>query len=319
MKRIKDVLFSFFLIAAILVIGFPMPRPQEENTAEAPESRKEPEEPSYSIHILDAGAVKKMELERYITGVVLAEMPADFELEALKAQAVVARTFAWKAQTDGGKHGGGAVCTDASCCQGFLPEERYLEKTNKPENLLKIRDAVQATRGCILAYDGFLIEATYFSCSGGSTEDAAAVWGNDYPYLTAKESPGEESAFCFRDAKSFTKSQLEQLLHILLDDSGDAWFQNWEYTNGNGVATVEIGGKRFDGTRLRQLLGLRSTNFTVTVEGDAVTFHTLGYGHRVGMSQYGADAMAASGKKYTEILAYYYEGTDLQTISRLQS
>ena len=133
---------------------------------------------------------EKIELEDYLIGVVLGEMPADFELDALKAQAVAARTYAAKAMLNG-KHGDGSLCGNSTCCQAYISTEDYLDAGGTEENLKKVRGAVLSTAGQVLTYEGGLIEATYFSCSGGSTEDAAAVWGTDYPYLRAVPSPGE--------------------------------------------------------------------------------------------------------------------------------
>ena len=139
------------------------------------------------------GTVQSMDMEEYLTGVVLAEMPASFEGEALKAQAVAARTYAAKAQASN-KHTGGSICTDSRCCQAYISEREYLENGGTELGIAKIRGAVSATKGEVLTYQGELIDATYFSCSGGSTEDAQAVWGVDFPYLKAVSSPGEEKA-----------------------------------------------------------------------------------------------------------------------------
>lgn len=248
-----------------------------------------------------------MGLEDYLTGVVLAEMPASFETEALKAQAVVARTYALKA-SQSGKHGGG-VCGDYACCQAYIAAADY---SGGAENLEKVRTAVEATEGLVLTYEGALIEATYFSCSGGSTEDAVAVWGTDFPYLRAVDSPGEEGAAHHTDTVSFTKDQLEKKLGLTLSGNQESWIGAAAHTAGGGIQTITIGGKTFTGTEIRSLLGLRSTAFTIEPAGEGVTITTRGFGHRVGMSQYGADAMAASGSSFVEILAYYYRGTTLE-------
>lgn len=252
-----------------------------------------------------------MELETYLVGVVCAEMPASFEVEALKAQAVVARTYTLKAVTTGGKHGDGSLCADPACCQAFMQEADFLERGGTAADLDKLRSAVAETRGLVLTYEGKLIEATYFSCSGGSTEDAVAVWGTDYPYLRAKDSPGEEQATYYRDRVFFTRSTLEEVLGVSLGSDPNRWIGYTTYTAGNGIHTMVIAGKEFSGTQLRKLLGLRSTAFSVEIREDGVDIITRGYGHRVGMSQYGADAMALSGSDFRQILSYYYTGTEL--------
>lgn len=261
------------------------------------------------------GSVSEMDIDTYLIGVVLAEMPASFEEEALKAQAVVARTYTQKAYTTGGKHGDGSVCTLSSCCQAYLPEEDYLAQGGTQEGIEKIKAAVTATSGYVLTYGGELIEATYFSCSGGSTEDAAAVWGTDFPYLQAVSSPGEEDAAHYTDTVTFSSQQFREALDTELTGLPRSWFGTTTYTEGGGVATMMIGGQAYTGTQLRSLLDLRSTAFTVSVSGETITITTQGYGHRVGMSQYGADAMAVTGNSYEEILAYYYQGTQLTLLS----
>lgn len=262
------------------------------------------------------GTVTQMDMDGYLVGVVLAEMPISFEEEALKAQAVVARTYTQKACETGGKHGDGSVCTSASCCQGYVTEADYLARGGTEAGVERARAAVAATSGYVLTYEGALIEATYFSCSGGSTEDAAAVWGTDYPYLQAVSSPGEENAAHYRDTVTFTAEQFQQALGVSLAGAPGSWFRDVTYTDGGGIDTMTIGDTVYRGTQLRTLLGLRSTAFSVTASEDAVTITTRGYGHRVGMSQYGADAMAVMGSSFGEILLHYYPGT---TLTRLDS
>lgn len=258
------------------------------------------------------GSVCTVPLEDYITGVVMAEMPASFETEALKAQAVVARTYTLRRLNGNAKHEQASVCVDPACCQGYCNEEQYLHEMGEKADIQKIRQAVLATEGQVLFYGGELIEATYFSCSGGTTEDAAAVWGQDIPYLQATESPGEEDAAHYADTVYFTTAEFEQLLGVKLNSNPAVWFGAISYTDGQGVDTIHIGNKEYKGTEIRQLLGLRSTAFSITAIGDTVVITTKGYGHRVGMSQYGADAMAVQGSSYTEILAHYYKGTELK-------
>ena len=255
------------------------------------------------------GEIDMLDLDAYLTGVVLAEMPARFEKDALKAQAVVARTYTMKRVESGDKHTGGAICTKPSCCQAYCSPEEYLKKGNLKEDLALVKEAVYATSGQVLLYGGRYIEATYFSCSGGRTEAAVAVWGSDIPYLQAVDSPGEEIADCFTDTASFSVNEF--LAKLGAPSGGTLKIGKTTYTDGGGVATVEINGKSFSGTQVRQKLGLRSTAFTFNIIGNTVTVTTRGYGHRVGMSQYGAQAMALDGKSYQQILGYYYQGAVL--------
>ncbi len=258
------------------------------------------------------GSVVEMSEGQYVIGVVLQEMPVSFEKEALKAQAVVARTYARRKKLVSGKHDDADVCTDASCCQGFCPPEMYDVKGFTQEDLEKVSDAVAKTGDYVLTYNGELIDATYFSCSGGMTEDAAAVWGADVPYLKATESPGEEIAAHYTDTVQFSLENFQKLLGLKLTGNPENWIKNIVHTSGGGVSSLEICGHVFSGTMFRSLLSLRSTSFTVTAVGSTVTITTKGYGHRVGMSQYGAEAMAVSGSDYAQILAHYYKDTQLE-------
>ena len=261
--------------------------------------------------LMDDGIIEQMELDTYLTSVVLCEMPADFESEALKAQAVVARTYALRRLEGNGKHTGAAICTDASCCQGYRSQEEYLSNGGRQELLDKVIAAVRETTNEVLVYDGELIEATYFSCSGGTTEDAQAVWGSFIPYLQSTESPGEERATHYTDTVVFKTEEFQRLLGSELSSEPENWIEGITYTEGGGVDTIQICGVLYKGTTLRQKLGLRSTSFVITVLGNTVTITTKGFGHRVGMSQYGADAMALQGSTYPEILSHYYQGAEL--------
>jgi len=283
--------------------------------ATRPKPTENPSQPQESVIFVpvlqEDGTVTEMELDAYLTGVILAEMPASFEVDALMAQAVVARTYTLRADQGKGKHENAAVCTDATCCQAYRTPEDYAAEGGSYESIKKVRSAVQMTKDLVLVYEGELIEATYFSCSGGSTEDAVAVWGTDIPYLQATDSPGEEEANYFTDSMSFTQEELSEHLGIEITGDPSQWFGEISYTDGGGVADIRICGEWFHGTQIRKLLGLRSTAFTVSTEGSTATFHTRGHGHRVGMSQYGADAMAAGGSNFEDILYHYYQGTEL--------
>ena len=257
-----------------------------------------------------SGNLRQMTLDEYLVGVVLAEMPADFDSEALKAQAVVARTYTRKRMA-APKHEGAAVCMSPGCCQGWRSPEDYLGEGGRQSAVDKVRRAVADTDGAVLCYDGQLIDATYFSCSGGSTEDAVAVWGQDVPYLQAVQSPGEEDAPRYSESVRFTAAELADRLGI--ENRGDpaGWFTEITYTDGGGVERLSVRGKSFTGTQLRSKLGLRSTAFSLEVSGKIITVTTRGFGHRVGMSQYGAQAMAQTGAGFEEILSHYYTGTEL--------
>lgn len=290
--------------------------PEEELPTIATEQNQQATEPSTSeesiIAVLRAdGTICNMGLEDYLVGVVLGEMPLSFDTEALKAQAVVARTYTLRRSAMGNKHDDAAVCINSDCCQAFRTPESFAFSGGNEALLKKAEAAVFATAGQVVTYKGALIEATYFSCSGGRTEDAVAVWGNDIPYLQAVDSPGEESATHYTDSVSFTGNEFARLLGLSLKGNPATWLGQVTYTDGGGVDTITIGGTLFKGTDLRKKLNLSSTLFSITTGGDVVKIVTKGFGHRVGMSQYGAQAMALDGSSYRDILAHYYPGTSL--------
>ena len=270
-----------------------------------------------TVAVLDGTEIKEISLEEYLTGVLLGEMPPSFEEAALEAQAVASRTFTLRQQR-APKHDHADVCTESSCCQAYCSPSAAKEKLGDAfgQYAEKVHNAVAATDGLVVTYGGELIDAVYFSCSGGSTEAAVAVWGGDVPYLQSVESPGEEDCARYEDtvvldAENVRETILSAAPDAELEGKAETWFGSVTYTDGGGVDTMVIGGVEFTGTQLRSLFSLRSAQFTVDVNGGEVTFHTLGYGHRVGMSQYGAEAMAEAGADFEEILQHYYTGVDI--------
>lgn len=266
---------------------------------------------------MPGGEVKMMELEDYIAGVVLAEMPASFAEEALKAQAVAARTYTARCFLMGGKHENAAVCTDSHCCQAFIDPADYLGAGGLEDNVEKVKNAVRSTSGVVLTYGGELIEAAYFSCSGGRTEDAVAVWGGAVPYLLSVDSPGEEQADHYRDRVFLSRDELERMLGRTLSGPSSGWLGPVVYTTGGGVATMVFAGQSYTGVELRLLLGLNSTAFSVEPGEGGIYVTTSGKGHRVGLSQWGANAMAQAGCGYETIVKHYYFGITIDKIENL--
>ena len=286
-------------------------------TTQSPTFPSSPVESTYLPVQMQKDFVQVMDLEKYILGVVLAEMGASFDEEALKAQAVVARTYALRRLYRQDKHKDVAICTDPNCCQAYIAADDYLRQRGEQKDVDKVARAVEKTKGQILTYEGQIAEATYFSCSGGRTEDALAVWGEEIPYLQAVDSPGEENAQAYWESVHFSASEFAKTLGRKLSGTPKSWLGKQTFTAGGGVNTMIIGGITYTGTQLRKLLGLNSTAFTMTAEKDGITVETLGKGHRVGMSQYGADAMARDGSGYQETLAYYYRGTRIDKIENI--
>ena len=278
-----------------------------------------------TITVLRDGRAGEMALDTYLTQVVLSELPASFAPEAMQAQAVAARTFACRQQVRG-KHPGADVCTESACCQACLSEEQLRARLGDKFEAAwdKASAAVQATEGEVLTYDGALIEATYFSCSGGTTEAAAAVWGSDVPYLQSVSSPGEQDAARYQSTETLSPQAFAAAIRTLDEElllSGDPadWVQAITRTDGGGVADITIGGKTLSGTQLRRAFGLNSTKFTLQYQNSTFIFDVLGYGHRVGMSQYGAEAIAELGFDYRAILRYYYRGAKLTQMDDLHA
>jgi len=287
-------------------------QPTQQPTQESP-----PVSAAYLPVLTAGGSIHVMELEKYVLGVVLAEMPAEFEEEALKAQAVVARTYALRRLMRRDRHADVAVCTDPGCCQAYTTKEEFLESGETAAGFQKIARAVGETKGQVLTYEGEAIEATYFSCSGGRTEEAVVVWGEVIPYLQAVDSPGEENADKYWEEVRFTAEKFQNALGRQLAGDPESWLGKRTFTDGGGVQTMVIGGITYTGIHLRELLKLNSTAFVMTADDDGITVETLGKGHRVGMSQYGADAMARNGSACEEILMHYYQGTRIDKMENI--
>lgn len=271
-----------------------------------------------TVRLLDDGTVRELPLEEYLVGVVLAEMPASFELEALKAQAVAARTFTLR-HMEKSKHSDANLCSDSTCCQAWKSKEALQEKLGDawPDYWKKAQSAVKETAGEVLTYDGQLIDAVYFSCSGGTTEDAVAVWGTEIPYLQSVKSEGEEHVRKFKSQIRVPCTEFKQVVEKANEQASlkgppSKWIGSVTRSEGGGVLEWMIGGQPFQGTALRKLFHLNSAKFDLSVQEQEIVFDVYGAGHRVGMSQYGANAMAQAGKNYQEILTHYYTDTKVE-------
>lgn len=258
------------------------------------------------------GSIKNVNIEDYIIGVVAAEMPASFEPEALKAQAVAARTYAmYKKETRNLDYDLIIGTKD----QAYQTNEELLKKWGVSffKNYLKVRDAVLATEGEILTYNGQTINAFYFSMSNGYTENVESVFKSDLPYLKSVPSTWDnESIKNYEFTKTISKEDFCKSLEIPCDNIK---IENIQKTSSNRVASITINGKTLEGTKVRSLLGLRSTDFTIECLDNDIKITTKGYGHGVGMSQYGANGMAKENHNYKEILNYFYQNTEISKIN----
>lgn len=331
MRRILCYILLFVMLCFIIPIVFT--KRQEElaiaelNSNEQKEEILQQETYNYkqynTIKLLhtNTSQIEEIPLDEYLYGVVSAEMPASFEEEALKAQAVVARTYTiYKIENDSGKHEGANICDDSTCCQAWVSKEDRLnkwEEASRDSNWNKIVNAVDSTKGKIITYEGKPINAFFHSNSGGKTEVTANVWGGDgYPYLQSVETSGEDAYSQYQSEVTLSKQSFidkikEKHSNFIIDFNEENCIQILEYTEGNRVKTIKIGNLNLSGVEVRSLLGLKSANFTVQIDGDNVKFVVVGYGHGVGMSQTGADSMAKQGSGYEEIIKHFYTGVEI--------
>ncbi len=284
----------------------------------APETAAVHHDRDMTLTIQDGDTTEQMTLERYLTGVVRGEMPASFEMEALRAQAAAERSYVYYQLAAGRKdaHPDADFCTDHTCCSAYLSETAAREKWGgdfAPWNT-RVEQAVSDTDGQVVLYNGRPILAVFHSSSAGRTAAAGDVWSGDLPYLVSVDSPeGEETVPNYYSTVTFTAAEAKEKLlaahpELKLSGTPDRWF-GAAAENGSGrVETVSVGGTDIEGTELRRIFGLRSACFTVAADSESVTFRVTGYGHGVGMSQYGANQLAREGKTWQEILEWYYTG-----------
>ena len=325
------LMLLLFLLPLAVIVPFREELFAREETVD--ESGNEPFVPgetdgSILLRVLDGETVVEMTLGEYLLGVVRAEMPASFAPEALKAQAAAARTYTMYKLSNGGNHGEEAhVCTDHTCCQAYTDKETAWRSWGgrAEEYEEKIADAVRATDGQMILYGDEPVLAVFHAASAGQTRPAGEVWQDDLPYLQAVDAPeGESAAPDYYSRVEFsTKTLREKLLAAFpeaeLAGSAEGWLRNVETDEAGNIKTVEVGGVTVKGAGLRTALGLRSACFTWETEGDKVVFFVTGYGHGVGMSQYGANAMAEAGATWREILTHYYTGVTVGPWNGLNS
>lgn len=284
------------------------------------------------LYVTGSEQMVEIGLEEYVKAVVAAEMPATFHPEALKAQAVAARTYAVKrALAFGGRgcsaHTGADVCDDPAHCQAWLPAADLQKKWGMiqyQDYWGKISQAVEATAGLVVTYGGVVIDPLFHSTCGGLTEAASAVWQQDLPYLKPMRCD-----YCSHSPKltaehRFSLSTFAAVMHEMdgsiavtaaaFKTTSSPLLTMGGQTVGDRVSHVSLAGEKIEATALRHALGLNSTRFTFTIEGEDIVFHTRGYGHGVGLCQYGADGMGQAGHDYRAILAHYYQGTTIINI-----
>ena len=281
------------------------------------------------LKISSTGEIKELKISEYIKGVLPAEMPPEYHIEALKAQAVVARTYLYK-KMSGNAHNDADICDNPSHCQAWYSLDKLygiwqrskgytLEECNM--YFTKVEEAVDSTENIVVTYKNKYINAYFHACSGDKTEDVSAIWGKqNIPYLVSVESKGEEGYKNYTSKVKLTVSDLETKLNnsssreCSINKESENVVEILSYTKSGRVDKVKIGGVVYKAEELRTLLGLRSTNFTVNKEGAEVVFNVKGNGHGVGMSQVGADYYAKEGFTYIGIIKHYYTGVNVTKI-----
>jgi stage II sporulation protein D len=323
MRRTLLVLLGIFFVAVILIPAGVI------WLFSGPESRVRVEtgEPAIRVYFHQTGQIKEMPLEEYLVGVVAGEMPAEFHLEALKAQAVASRTYALKrimhraADVTNPRHPAADVCTDPTHCQAWMSRDEMKRRWGLWDYVRhreRIKQAVAETANLVLTHQGRLIEPVFHANAGGRTENSEEVWQHGLPYLRSVNSPWDLQAPRAETVASFSLHEADRLLGTslaaqpaarLASSPREALRVTARSSTGRAREVI-ITGKKFTGTELRRMLGLRSTKFNWEIKGDRLVFTVRGHGHGVGMSQYGANGMAQAGKTFREILTHYYTGAE---------
>lgn len=328
-RKIIVYIFAFVSICLILPVILVKDKPTEDvvkldgevaGTKEVKNSIAN--NPTIKLLHLSTGEVEEIDLEIYLYGVVSAEMPATYHEEALKTQAIVARTYTMYKIKNEPKHDNADICDTSTCCQAYITKEERLAKWKEEEreaNWNRIIEAVDSTKGKVITYNGEVINAFFHANSGGKTEIASNVWGGkDYPYLQVVSTEGETEYTQYSSTVILSKEELLEKLKenhpdIQIDFNNENAIEILEYTEGERVKTVRFGNIEISGVEARQTFGLKSANFDL-VFGENIIFNVRGYGHGVGLSQTGANSMAKENKNYEEIIKHFYSGVEIQNI-----
>jgi len=308
--------------AILLILGAVFSAPGEEiSFSSAKKTPPAPPAEQMSLRVLSGEELMEIGMEDYLVGVVAAEMPAYYHPEALKAQAVAARTYTLRKSSRGGcvRKDGADICTDSGHCQAYADDARLRERWggDYEDNLQKIRTAVYSTAGEILTYEDQAIDAMYHASSGGHTENSEDVYKNAIPYLRGVESPDGAG---YEKTLSYPRGEFVERVNKKLGTelSAETLEQDLEILSrfdSGRVAKIRLGSETFSGTKFRGAAGLPSALFSYTLSADSIVFSTEGHGHAVGMSQSGADYYADAGWDYRQILLHYYTGVSLEQMA----
>ncbi len=293
-----------------------------EKTIEKKSTKEKKDNGTYIVLDITTGKTEEVSAYDYVVGAVCAEMPATFEKEALKAQAVAAHTYAERQKAKALASPDSELCgayfsNDSTKYQAYFTENQAKQYygDNYDKYIKKIKDAVSEVEDEIIVYNDEPIIAAFHSMSAGKTESAENVWGSDVKYLVPVDSEADASAPKYLEEYEFTDDEMRRKLEnsfkgITLDDDPEKWFSDVDKSDSDTVLSITVGDKTLSGQEVRAALSLRSAAFEISYE-KKFKVTTKGYGHAVGMSQYGANAMAAEGKDYKEILEHYYPGTEI--------
>jgi len=283
------------------------------------------ESPKIDIYNHKLGKYQKMDLEEYLSGVLAGEMSPEFDIEALRAQAIAARTYVMYKMDRPypSKHKNAVVCTDFRHCQEYKSYNE-LQKINgnswMKSRYSKIQEAVKSTKGQIITYENKAILPLYFSTSSGKTENCEEVFSANYPYLKSVESPYDKISPKFTSQISMSNNEFvnsmkktNSSISLSAQDLGRQ-ISIVKKSSGGAIEKIKIGNKTFAGTDIRTIFGLNSANFEIAFDKNNLVFNVKGYGHGVGMSQWGAEGMAKGGSKYYEILSHYYSNTSIKDV-----
>ena len=309
MKKILVVLLSIILVPLSITNFFYDYKIKNINFGIITNKEKEDK----LVRVLRGNTVEKIKIEDYLVGVVSSEVPVSFEKEAIKAQAVAARTYALKQMENRQNEPYDVKDDTSSQVYKSNDELKKIWLSKYDENINKIKNAIKETKGEYLTYDNKIIYAFFFSTSNGKTEDNKDVFGQDLPYLKSVDSSFDEN-----ETSNFIKeitiplNEFYQKLGLEYNDNLN--ISNIELTSSDRIRNITINNTTFKGTSIRSKLSLRSTDFKIEKKDSNVVITTKGYGHGVGLSQYGANALAKQNKNYEEILKYYYQGTNIQKL-----
>lgn len=323
MKKLVTVYFVVFAIAAVFLYGVSLKSGLKNVPGELPDK--------ISVYFHESGKTEEVDFEEYVLCVVSAEVPSDFEKQAIMAQAVAARTYIYNKYKKFSEnpalapdeHKTAVVCTDSKHCCAYSDREKYGKAHGSDfssNGYKKLRDAVYATKGEIVLYEGEPIIAVFHSSSGGGrTENSRDVWSGDYPYLVSVKSADEDKREGYNSTVEISCDEFRDKISEKFPESGlgadrNEWLGDITFTDGNNVDYINIGKAKVKGTEMRSIFGLKSACFEISMLDDFITFHVHGFGHGVGMSQHGANFMAKAGAGYREILTHYYSGTEIVSL-----